>query len=70
VGEKLRIRYVRTRPNNAAVDVAYRGGWFYIDEKDQATKRYFRLLTTLWSVEIAESTANTAAPVLTIPVSR
>jgi hypothetical protein len=70
LGKILRIRYARTRPSSAAVEVAYRDGWFYIDEKDQATKHYFRLLTTLWSVEIAESTANTAAPVLTIPVSR
>jgi hypothetical protein len=45
--------------------------WFYIDEKDQATKRFFRLLGSLLSVAIAESTANaSAAPVLTVPVSR
>lgn len=71
VGNKLRIHYARTKPERAAIAVRHRDGWFFIDDKDQATKRYFRLLTTLWSVEIAESTANTsAAPVLTIPVSR
>jgi hypothetical protein len=53
------------------VAVKYRNGWFYIDEKDQATKQYFRLLTTLLSVNIAESTGRASAtPVLTVPVSR
>jgi hypothetical protein len=51
--------------------VKHRNRWFYIDEKDHATKRFFILLGTLWSVTIAESTAKaSAAPVLTVPVSR
>jgi hypothetical protein len=54
-----------------AVAVKYRDIWFYIDEKDQATKRFFRLLGTLWSVSIAESAASTSvAPVLIVSVSR
>jgi hypothetical protein len=71
VGQALRVHYAKTRPDNAAVVVQYRGGWFYIDDKDQATKGYFRLLGTLWSVKIAESGGKSpVAPVLTIPVSR
>jgi hypothetical protein len=51
--------------------VKYRDGWFYIDETDYATKRFFRLMGTFWSVAIAESAAQgSAAPVLTVPVSR
>ena len=71
VGQELRVRYSRAKPEHAAIAVQHRDGWFYIDEKDKATKGYFRFLTTLWSVEIAESSSNTStAPVLTIPVSR
>ncbi len=71
VGRELRIRYAKARPEHAYVAVEHRDGWFYIDERDQATKRFFRLLSTLWSVTIAESTGKaSAAPVLTVPVSR
>jgi hypothetical protein len=53
------------------VAVKYRNGWFYIDERDQATKQFFRLMGTLWSTTIAESASEvTSAPVLTVPVSR
>ncbi len=70
LGEKLLIHYSKTRPDHAVIAVQYRDGWFYIDERDQATKQFFRLLELLWSVSIAESTAGAAAPVLTVPVSR
>lgn len=71
IGRELRIRYARNRPEHAYVSVKYRDVWFYIDEKDRATKRFFRLMTGLWSIAIAESTVRaSAAPVLTVPVSR
>jgi len=71
VGKDLRIRYAEARPEQAAVAVKYRDKWFYIDERDQATKQFFRLLGILWSTTIAESAAKaTGAPVLTVPVSR
>jgi hypothetical protein len=70
-GRELRIRQAEYRPEYASVAVKHRNRWFYIDEKDHATKRFFILLGTLWSVTIAESTAKaSAAPVLTVPVSR
>lgn len=70
-GRELRVRRSKTRPEYAAVAVKYRDGWFYIDERDPATKQFFRLMGTLWSVTIAGSTAKgSAAPVLTVPVSR
>ena len=50
--------------------VEYRSGWFYSDEKDQAAKQFFGLLSTLLSSAIAESAVKGgAAPVLTVPVS-
>lgn len=71
VGSALRIHSAETRPKHAYVTVKHRDWWFYIDERDQATKGFFRLLSTLWSIAIAESTAKgAAAPVLTVPVSR
>jgi hypothetical protein len=71
VGQDLRVRYTDARPRHASVAVKYRDGWFYIDERDQSSKRFFRLLSSLWSVTIAASTKDaTAAPVLTVPVSR
>lgn len=70
-GRELRVHRSKARPEHAAVAVRYRDSWFYIDETDQNTKRFFRLMSALWSVTIAESTAKgSAAPVLTVPVSR
>jgi hypothetical protein len=70
VGEELRVHYSRGRPARASVAVRYRDGWFYIDGNDQSTKLYFRLLTTLLSIEMAESAGGATRPVLTVPVSR
>jgi hypothetical protein len=71
VGKELRISRATDRPKHAYVAVKHRDVWFYIDERDQATKRFFRLLSILWSTAIAESTGKaSAAPVLTVPVSR
>jgi hypothetical protein len=70
-GRHLRVRYSDERPRNASVAVPYREGWYFIDETDRETKRFFRLLSALWSVSIAEGTAHAAGtPVLTVPVSR
>lgn len=70
-GSELRVRHSKTKPARAAVAVEYRDGWFFIDETDQATKRFFRLMESLWSVTIADSAPKgSVAPVLTVPVSR
>ena len=70
-GKALRIRSTTEKPEHAYIRVKHRDNWFYIDETDQPTKQYFRLLSTLWSTTIAESTTKgSAAPVLTVPVSR
>jgi hypothetical protein len=67
----LRVRHNETRPTSAVVAVEHRDGWFYIDDRDLATKQFFRLLGLLWSVSVAESTDKSAVePVLTVPVSR
>jgi hypothetical protein len=71
LGRQLHIQRSRTKPENAYVAVQYRGWWFYIDSTDRPTKRFFHLLTVLWSVSIAESTAKAQkAPLLMLPASR
>jgi len=69
-GRELRIRRAPERPATAMVAVRRDDWWYYIDGRDQPTKRFFRVLEALehqlWSA--AESPK--AAPVLTVPVSR
>ena len=50
--------------------VKYRGYWFSIDDTDMKTKLFYKIVRSLWSVSIAASTDQRAAPVLTLPVSR
>ena len=70
-GRDLRIAYAKSRPEDAYVAVEHGDGWFYIDRSDLDTKRYFKLLSSLWSAAMAKSLGvNTGAPVLTVPVSR
>ncbi len=70
LGRTLAIHYSQEKPEHAYIKVAHRGGWFYIDERDTVTKRYFKLVGSLWSLAIANSQADgPAAPVLTVPVS-
>ena len=70
-GKLLRINYSEDRPEHAYVAVEHRDGWFYIDERDLITKKYFKLLGGLWSTAMANATSQgPAAPVLTVPVSR
>lgn len=70
-GRGLKIHRSEARPEHAAVAVQYRGHWFYIDETDQVTKRFFRLMAALWTATISDTAAmDSAAPVLTVPVTR
>jgi len=69
-GSMLRVHHSDSRPEHAYIAVAFRDGWFYIDDRDLVTKRYFKLLGALWSSTISDSTARHQAPVLTVPVSR
>ncbi len=69
VGQKLRVRRSSAAPETASTAVEYRDAWYYIDDTNQSTKLFFRLVTTLMSVSIADSTTNGATPLLTVPVS-
>ena len=70
-GRDILIRSSKNKPKTASMAVKYRGYWFYIEETDQPTKLFFRSMRLFWSVSIASSAdSRTAAPVLTIPVSK
>ena len=70
VGKDIRIHASEDKPGRAAVAVKHRGYWFYIDDTNMQTKLFYDMVRTLWSVSIAAGSDQSAAPVLTIPVSR
>ena len=70
VGKNVHIHSSKDEPKRAAVAVKHRGYWFYIDDANMNTKLFYKVVRMLWSVSIAASSDQKAAPVLTIPVSR
>ena len=69
-GNDIRIHTSKQKPDGTAISVTYRGYWYFIDETDMSTKRFYDMVRTLWSVSIASAADQRAAPVLTLPVSR
>lgn len=61
----MRIRSSKTRPKDPHVAVKYRNHWFYIDHSDIRSKRTFATIIVLFN--LAAPSANSAAPVLTLP---
>lgn len=59
------IRSMTEEPTDAFVAVNYRDTWFYIDDRDLASKRLFSLLMLLFT--FADTGGSNAGPVLTIP---
>jgi hypothetical protein len=55
------------RPANAFVAVKHRGTWFYVDDRDYASKRFFNGIYDLFNMEIAPSGGG-GGPILTVPV--
>jgi hypothetical protein len=68
--ELFTVRSVKQhcRPDHAHVAVRYHGWWFYIDDRDQASKTTFSLLLPLTRVDLVG--ARKTAPVLTLPVGK
>jgi hypothetical protein len=69
-GKNIYIHSSKNKPMGTMIAVNYRGYWFYINDSDLNTKLFYRTVRTLWSVSIAASAGQNAAPLLTIPVSR
>jgi hypothetical protein len=64
---QVRVRYSEKRPADADVHtlVAYRNGWYWIDDRDLESKRTFGLLMLL--LTLMETGARSSLPVVTIP---
>ena len=56
-------------PPEAYVAVKYRGYWYFIDDRDQASKTTFALVLQLSRIDFAAQEP-TGGPFLTLPVGR
>lgn len=65
VSWQLHIKFSRERPSDALALVSYRGGWFWIDDRDLESKRTFGLVM-LFST-LTETGARESLPLVTIP---
>jgi hypothetical protein len=63
----IQIRYSAERPDHAFTAVKYRDYWFWIDDRDFASKRTFAFLMILFS--LTETGAKEGLPLVTIPAS-
>jgi hypothetical protein len=63
----IRIRSDASRPEDALVAVSYRDNWFWIDDRDLASKRIFSFLMMLFS--LTETGEKTGAPIVTVPTN-
>lgn len=58
------------RPRQASIVSRHRDHWYFIDERDAASKQMFLLLRTLVGLRLDPQAEGQLAPVLTIPVGR
>ncbi len=65
--EQIKIKWSASRPSDAYIAVAYRGYWFYIEDRDLHSKSTFLLLQILADLQ-AGTKKPSAVPVLTLPV--
>lgn len=61
----LRVHWSEKQPDEAHVAVKYRGGWFWIDDRDHSSKAAFNFLMLLFS--LTETGSTQAAPIVTVP---
>jgi len=69
-GKSIRIHRSKSAPDGAITAVRSHDWWYYIEETDAESKLTFRILENLMSVRVADAADKSAAPVLTVPVSR
>ena len=61
----IAVHHGATPPDDAYVSVRYRNQWFWIDDRDQRSKRHLAVLMIMFSLTEGEPTQN--APVVTVP---
>ena len=62
----FKVHYAESKPKDTAVAVRYRGGWFYIDDKDMHSKQTFSMLSQLFAMQSKAAEGRT--PLLTLPI--
>jgi hypothetical protein len=67
LSDKFVVHSSSGRPANAVVAVKHRGSWFYVDDRDHVSKRFFNAVYDLFNMEIAPSGGG-GGPILTVPV--
>jgi hypothetical protein len=63
----IRIHSGASRPEDALVAVPYKDTWFWIDDKDIASKRMFSFMMMLFS--LTETGDKSGAPIVTVPTN-
>jgi hypothetical protein len=63
--QRFRVHCSKDRPKDAFVSVPYRDHWFWIDDRDIASKRHFAFVMFL--LTLADTGSRGGEPVLTIP---
>ena len=61
----IRIRSSKNKPADASVAVAYRDHWFWIDDRDLASKRAFAFMLMLFT--LSDAGQKESLPLITIP---
>lgn len=61
----IRIHSSDHKPKHAFVAIKYRGGWFWIDDRDFASKRMLSFIMMLFS--LTETGPGGTAPIVTVP---
>jgi hypothetical protein len=69
IGDLLAVKVAPDLPPSAAAAVQYRGYWYYVDDRDQNSKRTLGLLHSLMRLEISAGGSQNI-PILTLPVGR
>ena len=65
--EVVRIRSGTAAPNDASLVVEHRGFYYWIDDRDIASKQFFQMIETLQT--LMQQDDESAAPMLTLPVA-
>jgi hypothetical protein len=67
ISDKFVVHSSGEYPANAFVAVKHRGSWFYVDDRDYASKSFLNAVYDLFNMEITPSGGG-GGPILTVPV--
>ncbi|MDB4409599.1 hypothetical protein N9235_02155 [Gammaproteobacteria bacterium] len=67
IADKFVVHSSAEYPANAFVAVKHRGSWFYVDDRDYASKSFLNAVYDLFNMEITPSGGG-GGPILTVPV--